>query len=355
MAQERLQKILARAGVSSRRAAEQLITGGRVRVNGAVVSELGARADTDVDKIEVDGKPVAREAFVYYLIHKPRGMVTTLKDPEDRPSLSELLHEIPERVYPVGRLDFHTSGALILTNDGDLAQALLHPSKAVPKTYVVKLSREVDDYMLNALQQGITLDDGYRTQPARVEHLRDEDSKSWLQITITEGKNRQIHRMIEALDTRVMRLSRLSFANISTEDLRPGNIRPLEYEEVAMLKRDYQGVRLPRRRESDDEPPRREPTRAARQGERVPRAVAREPRASSRAASRDVARAPERAPQSERPRTLGDRIKGKWEEREQAQRAPAGAARPKPAPAQRAPKPTKGNTRTQSQKKPGKS
>lgn len=369
MAQERLQKILARAGVSSRRAAEQLITGGRVRVNGAVVSELGARADTDVDKIEVDGTPVAREAFVYYLIHKPRGMVTTLKDPEDRPSLSELLHEIPERVYPVGRLDFHTSGALILTNDGDLAQALLHPSKAVPKTYVVKLSREVDDYMLNALQQGITLDDGYRTQPARVEHLRDEDSKSWLQITITEGKNRQIHRMIEALDTRVMRLSRLSFANISTEDLRPGNIRPLEYEEVAMLKRDYQGVRLPRRRESDDEPPRREPARAARpdtraprQGERAPRAVAREPRAAarqpraaSRAASREVARAPERAPQSERPRTLGDRIKGKWEEREQAQRAPAGAARQKPAPAQRAPKPTKGNTRTQSQKKPGKS
>jgi 23S rRNA pseudouridine2605 synthase len=239
MVQERLQKILARAGVSSRRSAEQLITGGRVRVNGAVVSELGARADIETDRIEVDGKAIGREEHVYYMIHKPRGMVTTLRDPEDRPSLSELLHGIPERVYPVGRLDFHTSGALLLTNDGDLAQALLHPSKAVPKTYVVKLSRPVDDWMLNTLSTGVKLDDGYVTAPARVEHLRDEDGKSWLQITITEGKNRQIHRMIEALDTRVMRLSRISFAGITTEDLRPGNIRPLHPDEVALLKREY--------------------------------------------------------------------------------------------------------------------
>ncbi|HEX5656955.1 MAG TPA: pseudouridine synthase, partial [Polyangiales bacterium] len=170
------------------------------------------------------------------------GMVTTLSDPEGRPNLSELLEGIPERVYPIGRLDFHTSGALILTNDGDLAQALLHPSKAVPKTYVVKISREVDDWMLNTLSTGVKLDDGYVTAPARVEHLRDEDGKSWLQITIYEGKNRQIHRMIEAMDTRVMRLSRTSFAGISTEDLRPGNIRPLYEDEVAMLKREYQGA-----------------------------------------------------------------------------------------------------------------
>lgn len=239
MAVERLQKILARAGVASRRAAEQLITAGRVKVNGKPVVELGARADLDVDRIEVDGRSIARESHVYYLVHKPRGMVTTLKDPEDRPSLTALLDKIPERVYPVGRLDFHTSGALLLTNDGDLAQALLHPSRAVPKTYVAKLSREVDDYMLNALEKGVTLDDGYRTQPARVEHLRDEDGKSWLQITITEGKNRQIHRMVEALDTRVMRLSRLSFAGLSTEGLRPGDLRPLTDAELAMLRRDY--------------------------------------------------------------------------------------------------------------------
>ena len=239
MSQERLQKILARAGVASRRAAEQLITTGRVTVNGAVVTELGARADAETDRIDVDGKPVAREDHVYYLIHKPRGMVTTLKDPEDRPSLSELLHNIPERIYPVGRLDFHTSGALLLTNDGDLAQALLHPSRAVPKTYVVKVSVEVGETMLGALERGVVLDDGYKTQQAFVEHIRDEDEKSWIQITITEGKNRQIHRMIEALGARVMRLSRISFAGLSTENLRPGEIRPLFQEEVAALRRDY--------------------------------------------------------------------------------------------------------------------
>src|ERR1700710_390896 len=149
MAEERLQKILARAGVASRRAAEQLITAGRVTVHGELVSELGARADAERDRIQVDGQSIAKERHVYYLIHKPRGMVTTMKDPEDRPSLSELLHKIPERIYPVGRLDFHTSGALFLTNDGDLAQALLHPSRAVPKTYVVKVNVEVGDSMLN--------------------------------------------------------------------------------------------------------------------------------------------------------------------------------------------------------------
>ena len=239
MPDERLQKILARAGVASRRAAEQLITGGHVTVNGEPVTELGARANAEQDRIEVDGKAIAREEHVYYLIHKPRGMVTTMKDPEDRPSLSELLHKIPERVYPVGRLDFHTSGALFLTNDGDLAQALLHPSRAVPKTYVVKVNVEVGESMIAALERGVVLEDGYRTQPARVEHLRDEEGKSWIQITITEGKNRQIHRMIESLGARVMRLSRLSFAGLSTDDLRPGELRMLDQEEVARLRREY--------------------------------------------------------------------------------------------------------------------
>jgi 23S rRNA pseudouridine2605 synthase len=247
MTEERLQKILARAGVASRRAAEQLITGGRVRVNGKPVVELGARADAERDRIEVDGTLVGREQPVYYLLHKPRGMVTTLRDPEDRPSLGTLLSQIPERVYPVGRLDFHTSGALLLTNDGDLAQALLHPSRAVPKTYVAKLNREADERMLEELERGVTLDDGYRTQPARVERLRDEEGKTWLQITITEGKNRQIHRMIEAVGPRVMRLSRLSFAGLSTEDLRPGSFRPLTPSELSTLRRDYLTQREPKR------------------------------------------------------------------------------------------------------------
>lgn len=242
MAEERLQKILARAGVASRRAAEQLIVGGKVRVNGQVVSELGARADADRDRIEVEGRPIGREEHVYFVLNKPRGLVTTLNDPEGRPDLSELLGAIEQRVYPVGRLDFHTSGALLLTNDGDLAQALLHPSREVPKTYVAKLNRKADDRAIAALRSGVTLDDGYQTRPASVIELREEDGKSWLEITITEGKNRQIHRMLDAVGLRVMRLTRLSFAGISTEGLRPGQIRPLEQEEIFFLRRHYLGL-----------------------------------------------------------------------------------------------------------------
>lgn len=319
MAQERLQKILARAGVSSRRAAEQLISAGRVRVNGEVISELGARADLERDRIDVDGTPITREPHVYYVIHKPRGMVTTLRDPEDRPSLSELLHVIPERVYPVGRLDFHTSGALLLTNDGDLAQALLHPSKAVPKTYVAKISHEVNDIFLYQLSSGVTLDDGYRTAPARVEHLRDEEGKSWLQITITEGKNRQIHRMIEALDARVMRLSRLSFAGITTEDLRPGNIRPLDPDEVAMLRREYLGISARAARELDSEPAVPRPREAVRD----PRAskAARAPRASKAVrGAAEPSRAAERPKAATKPRSLGENIQRAYSEREQRTR-----------------------------------
>jgi 23S rRNA pseudouridine2605 synthase len=254
VADERLQKILARAGVASRRAAEQWITEGRVRVNGRVVTELGTRADLERDRIEVDGRPLTqREEPVYFLLHKPRGMVTTLRDPEGRPALSELLGGIPERVYPVGRLDFHTSGALLLTNDGDLAQALLHPSREVPKTYIAKLNRQVDERMLAELRQGVTLDDGYRTRPAHVIELRQEEQKSWLEITITEGKNRQIHRMVEAVGPRVMRLSRLSFAGLSTEGLRPGQLRPLHPEELHALLTEY----LPSRQRAAPTPPKR--------------------------------------------------------------------------------------------------
>jgi 23S rRNA pseudouridine2605 synthase len=269
MAEERLQKILARAGVASRRAAEQLIVDGEVRVNGKVVSQLGARADPGKDRIEVRGQPVGREPHVYFVAHKPRSMVTTLHDPEGRPSLSELLNEIEERVYPVGRLDFHTSGALLLTNDGDLAQALLHPSREVPKTYVAKLNLQADDRMLQALRGGVSLDDGYQTRPARVVELRVEEGKSWLEITITEGKNRQIHRMVEAIGARVMRLSRLSFAGISSEGLRPCQLRPLERHEVAMLQRRYLD-RVPVDA-SDEAPPRPEQT---------PRSQARKTRAA---------------------------------------------------------------------------
>ncbi len=317
MPEERLQKILARGGVASRRAAEELITSGRVRVNGTVVRELGTRADPSRDRIEVDGRQVAREQHVYYLVHKPRGMVTTLRDPEDRPSLTSLLAKIPERVYPVGRLDFHTSGALLLTNDGDLAQALLHPSRAVPKTYVVKLSIEADEAFLSALERGVTLDDGYRTQPARVEHLRDEDGKSWLQITITEGKNRQIHRMAEALGARVMRLSRVSFAGLSTEGLRPGDVRPLDRDEIGHLRREYLGITTaPERANDRSKAPRRADSRAA-HADRTDRA------GEHRTATRPSARAGQQEARAER-----WEARGASGERRASSRASAAGTRP---------------------------
>jgi 23S rRNA pseudouridine2605 synthase len=242
MAEERLQKLLARAGLASRRAAEQLITSGAVKVNGQIVRELGVKADLARDRIEVEGRPIAREEPAYFLVNKPRGIVTTLQDPEGRPTLAELLREIPARVYPVGRLDFHTSGALLVTNDGDLAQALLHPSRGVPKTYVAKLSLDAEPRMLDMLRSGVELDDGYRTAPAQVDVLRVEDGKTWLEITITEGKNRQIHRMVEAVGARVMRLSRTHFAGLSTEDLRPGQVRPLSEDELMALRKEYLGI-----------------------------------------------------------------------------------------------------------------
>ena len=239
MAVERLQKILAQAGLASRRAAEELITGGRVRVNGKLVTELGTRADGRRDKIEVDGKRIVLERPVYYVLHKPRGVVSTLSDPEGRPSLGELLARFPERLYPVGRLDFHTSGALLITNDGELAEALLHPSRKVPKVYVAKLRGDLDTDALDGLRNGVELDDGFTTAPADVIVLREEAGSTWIRITIHEGKNRQILRMGDAIGHTVTRLSRISFAGIDTEGLRPGNLRELEEKEVERLKKAY--------------------------------------------------------------------------------------------------------------------
>ena len=176
MSSQRLQKILAQAGIASRRAAERLITEGRVRVNGRIVRELGSRANPPRDRVEVDGKRLVAERLVYYLIHKPRGVVTTLDDPEGRKTIKDLLHGVDQRVFPVGRLDFQTSGALLLTNDGALAQALLHPTRAVPKTYNAKVEGKVEAPRLELLRAGVVLDDGDKTAPAEVNVLRTDDA-----------------------------------------------------------------------------------------------------------------------------------------------------------------------------------
>lgn len=236
---ERLQKILAHAGVASRRAAEQLIVERRVRVNGHIVDELGATADPRKDRIDVDGKRVVAEKPVYLLLHKPRGMVSTLRDPEGRPHIGELLSKVGARVYPIGRLDFHTSGALLATNDGELTEALLHPRRDVPKEYVAKLRGRLEIKVLDALRNGVQLDDGERTKACDVYVLREEERSTWLSITLYEGKNRQIHRMAEAVGHPVLRLARLSFAGITTEGLRPGQMRDLDARELEKLKKQY--------------------------------------------------------------------------------------------------------------------
>ncbi len=234
MSLERLQKILARAGVASRRAAEAVVTAGRVRVNGRVVTELGTRADPYQDKIEVDGRRIVAEPRVIVLMHKPRSTVTTAHDPEGRPTVIDIVRNVPRRLYPVGRLDFQTSGALLLTNDGDLAAAMLHPKKHVPKTYLVKVAGRMEEADIERWHKGVELDDG-RTLPANVHVVDRSEDATWMEVTLTEGRNQQIRRMGEATGFPVLRLTRLSFAGIGIDGLRPGQWRFLTNEELRDL------------------------------------------------------------------------------------------------------------------------
>lgn len=256
MVQDRLQKILARAGVASRRHAEELIRGGRVRVNGHVITELGTKADPKRDKVEVDGRRVVAEDFVYIVLHKPRGVVATMSDPEGRLSVKEYLKDAPGRVYPVGRLDYATSGVLLATNDGDFADGLLHPRGQVPKTYVVKVKGQMKEKDLKAWSQGISLDDGM-TRPAIATLLRYEDDKTWLELTIKEGRNQQIRRMGEATGFPVMRLARTVFAGVSSEGLRPGTWRLLTSNELLTLKKTFGVPRVTSSRAEHVSPPKK--------------------------------------------------------------------------------------------------
>ena len=248
MAQERLQKILARAGVASRRAAEEIVLAGRVRVNGKVVDVLGATANPMDDKIELDGRRILAETATYIVFHKPRGIVTTLSDPEGRPTVADYVKDLPARVFPVGRLDFATSGVLLLTNDGDFSNGLLHPKKAVAKTYVVKVQGVMDDGDIDRWRKGVKLEDGTVTRPAELMVLRHETDKTWFELTIHEGKNQQIRRMGEATGFRVMRLARVAFAGITAEGLRPGMWRLLTREELQAMKNEIGVPRDPRAR-----------------------------------------------------------------------------------------------------------
>src|SRR5262249_41473599 len=207
------------------------ITAGRVRVNGKVVSELGSKADPDRDLIQVDGRRIEPgQPRIAVLLNKPDGYITSLRDPEGRPTVAKLVDDLPVRLYPVGRLDYHTEGLLILTNNGDLAQSIEHPSHAIEKVYVAKVKGVPEERKLNHLRKGILLD-GKKTLPARIKVLETRKN-AWVEITIREGKQNQIRRMFESIDHPVLRLKRVAIGKLRDDKLKPGEYRFLTGREI---------------------------------------------------------------------------------------------------------------------------
>ncbi len=227
---ERLQKVLARAGIGSRRVCDELIEEGRVTVNGEI-ARLGQRVDVESDRISVDSVPVGvLPGLVHYLVNKPAGVVVTASDPEGRPTILDLVPPDP-RVFSVGRLDFATEGLIILTNDGELSQLLTHPSHGVEKEYLAQVRGEVTPSAIRALREGVEIEPGVTTQPAKVANVGD----NVLKIVIHEGKNRQVRRMCEAVSLQVTRLVRTRIGSISDSQLAPGSFRHLTQDEVRTL------------------------------------------------------------------------------------------------------------------------
>jgi 23S rRNA pseudouridine2605 synthase len=263
MAAERLQKIIAAAGIASRRKAEELISSGRVSVNGQIASELGTKADLETDHIRVDGKLLrGPERHVYYILNKPKGYVTTVTDPEGRPTVMNLVRAVGARVYPVGRLDYLSEGLLLMTNDGALVERLMHASSHVPKTYWVKVSGTPPEEAIERLRRGIVLAPSLRpgpgrhsaksaakpemtkvrqlrtrsvkTAPAKIRLLR-EAANPWYEVTLIEGRNRQIRRMFEQIGHHVEKIKRVRYGPLEL-DVETGKYRPLTAAEVARLK-----------------------------------------------------------------------------------------------------------------------
>jgi pseudouridine synthase len=247
MASARLQKILSAAGIASRRAAEGLIQAGRVTVNGETVTELGTKADPDIDDIRVDGRRVkAQQRRRYILLYKPRGYITSRSDPQQRPTVIDLLEKggVREYVYPVGRLDYDSEGLLLLTSDGELAAHLTHPRHGVPREYQARVRGVPDRHELERLAKGIVID-GRRTAPARVTVGKVVEGEGGpdaiISFVIREGRNRQVRNMCDAIGHPVVRLKRVRIGPISDEHIRPGEFRDLTPKEVAALKRSASG------------------------------------------------------------------------------------------------------------------
>lgn len=238
MAQQRIQKVLSDQGVCSRRAAEQLIQAGRVKVNGHPV-KLGDKMDPDYDKVSVDGKNirvVRKRQYIYLMLHKPRGYITTASDELGRKTVMDLVADVGRRVYPVGRLDKDSEGLLLMTDDGAFANLLTHPSGGVGKLYRVTVRPRATEEQIVKMSSGVVLDDGVKTQPAVIHVVTDEPGRTVLEITLHEGRNRQIRRMCEAVGLEVVRLKRSAEGPVKLGMLAPGTYRELKKSEVTALR-----------------------------------------------------------------------------------------------------------------------
>src|SRR5713101_1089086 len=246
MPAERLQKIIAAAGVASRRKSEELIVSGRVLVNGQVVTQLGTKADPEQDHIRVDGKLLqGPERYTYVVLNKPKGYVTTVRDEKKRPTVMDLVQKVKGRVYPVGRLDWASEGLLLMTNDGTLANALMKAASNVAKTYVVKVAGQPDEAKLDKLRRGVSIAEKggrrVRTAPAKIRLIREGDNP-WLEVTIVEGRNRQIRKMFEEVGHHVEKIRRVRYGPLSL-DVPPGEFRSLTLDEVSRLKAAASGLK----------------------------------------------------------------------------------------------------------------
>lgn len=234
---QRLQKVMAHAGVASRRKCEEIIEAGRVKVNGKIVTELGTRVDTS-DVIEVDGVPIYKEEPRYFVFYKPKNVLSSVSDDKNRPVVLDYFQDVEERIYPIGRLDFDTTGLLLMTNDGEFAHLMMHPSFQLPKTYRVQANGRITDDSLLKLENGVKLD-GKVTSKAKTKFLNYNANKdiSTVELTIHEGWNHQVKRMFQAVGHRVVSLKRESFGFVTLDDLRPGEWRVLTAFEVDKLKK----------------------------------------------------------------------------------------------------------------------
>jgi 23S rRNA pseudouridine2605 synthase len=225
-----LERVLSKAGLGSRTEARSWIGAGRVRVNGKAIQTPDHWVDMERDRVTLDGKPVRPSRKVYLLLYKPKGFITTYKDPDGRPTVYDLLREVEQFVSPVGRLDLDTSGLLLLTNDTEFAERVTNPDHKVPKTYFVKASTRLSEAQIQQLRRGVELSDG-PSQPAEVVRVRDSEKYSFIEITIREGRNRQVRRMLEAVDSKVLKLVRIAIGNLRIDELQIGKWRELTPED----------------------------------------------------------------------------------------------------------------------------